>query len=713
MNVNLMIGTRITTLAMGILAMGLSAETVLEGNTAEIIQSDVTVITATRSERTMDKTSKSISVITRQKILARNPSTVQEVLEEVPGVSFSRAGGLVGQISMRGSNSNDPRLVLFVDGDRFRGRNTLEYTLFDPSQIERIEVIRGPASALYGPDAMVGVVNIITRKAKGDAKGPVRFAARVPSLTYNSANHLAGGRAELEMTGRGLDLLLGVSGRKAGNYTSPMGEVPNSDLQTYHGDLRLGYLLSPGHSLELSGKFGEVEAGDAGGISGSPGAPLLRLRREPIRESFGRLGYAGETSTLLKKIEASVYARHLYTEIPSENRTVARRLTETENIVDGPWVVGGKILGVVPWGKIQTTLGTDFFQEWRDGTEASSKISFLSPTGSVDSVRTTPRRQSGPDAEQTNAGFFAHGDWDPSPRWTLSAGARVDYIHTRSETDPLPNPKLKEAFERKKEGTETPVTGSLGAIFRPWKVVHFTANVGKAFRAPATFESFGASPFGTGFLVPNPDLESEEALTYEAGFRLRLARLRANLVTFYSAYDNLIVRKPITYLGLPSSQRQNAGKAEIHGMEWDGTLDVTKSWEAFFSGAYLLGDDLASGKHLPYIAPLNGRVGIRYMPREGVFVEGVTKMSMEKNRLDTEQERRTAGYVIYDLYAGVDLKRLHSRLPKARLTLGLENATDDTYQSPTTVESVRYPQSLTNPLVEPGRAVSMALSTGF
>lgn len=675
---------------------------------------EAVVVTGTRSEREVDLISKPITVIDREQIEVRSPRNVQELLEEVPGVSLSRAGGLDGQIVMRGFNSNDSRAVLYIDGDRFRGRNTLEYTLLDPNQIERIEVLRGPASALYGPDALVGIINVITRRAKGDPEGPWRIAPRLQALNYNSVNQLRGGRGELEILGYGVDMLLGVNGRDAEDFDSGDGKVPNSDFKTLSADLRLGYSLLPGHRIELIGKYADVETGRAGGIGGAPGSPLVDLREDPIREHFGKLSYTANLSEFwLKHIESSFYARKIFTRIITDNRTVANRLTHSDNFVDGPLIVGGKLQGVVPWGQSVLTAGADFFHEMRKGTEVATVTTNFNPDGTLKSVSTSPRAQNVPDATQTDIGFFVHNDWDPSPQWTISVGGRVDYIRTTSETSPIPDPKLQAAFERAQGNTETPLTGSLGVIFRPWDILHFTGNVSRAFRVPATFESFGSSRQGAGFLVPNPDLQSEEGVTYEVGARMRLASLNANLTVFHSDYKNLIVRRPVTFLGLPSTQRQNAGEAEIDGLEFDATWAFADRWKAFANVAYLRGTDTITDKPLAYIPPLNGLVGLRYTFHNGFYVEGVGKWSLGKDRIDPAQERKTDGFAVTNLYAGIDLKKAMPNLPGYRLSIGIENLFDRAYRQPTTVEDVRFPVSNTNPLLEPGRSVFITLTSQF
>jgi hemoglobin/transferrin/lactoferrin receptor protein len=672
-------------------------------------------VTATRTERELDSISKSISVITREQIETRNAINVLESLEEVPGVSYSRAGGLGGQVVMRGLNSNNLSTVLFIDGDRFRGRNTFEYSFLDQNQIERIEVIRGPVSALYGPDGLAGIINVITRRAKGDPDGPFRLVPRLRALNYNSVNNLRGTRAEVEGLGRGIDMLAGLSWRQADDYQSPLGKILNTAFDSFQTDLRLGYTVTPGHRFEIIAKYAEIESGRAGGIGGIPGPPLVRLREDPLRERFAKLSYTGRSESLgLDRIEASVYGRQIYSHLGIDNRTQANRLIHSDNFVEGPLVLGGKAFVTKPWGGHNLlTVGADFFRENRDGTATASQTTTFNSAGVITGTSVVPRAQNVPNVVQTDVGVFLHNDWDPSQAWTVSVGGRVDYIRTVSETSPLPAPQLQEAYERNHKNTETPLTGGLGLIYRPWEVLHFTANVGKAFRAPATFESFGSSRQGAGFLVPNPELKSEEGVTYEVGTRLRFSRVHANLTAFWSEYTNLILSRPVTFLGLPSTQRQNAGEARIQGAEFDATWSLSNNWQTFMNAAYLYATDTSTDRPLPYIPPLNGLVGIRYTWDKGFYVEGVNKWSIQKDRIDTQQERKTAGYAIFNLHAGADLWKLSKRLPELRLTVGVDNVLNQAYRQPTTVEDVRFGASNTNPLLEPGRAVSIALTSRF
>ena len=85
-----------------------------------------------------------VTVIERQDIERLNTDSTLDLLGRVPNATVSRSGGIAGTIFLRGLNTNDMRVPMFIDGDRFRGRNTLQFMLISPTEIEQVEVVRGP-----------------------------------------------------------------------------------------------------------------------------------------------------------------------------------------------------------------------------------------------------------------------------------------------------------------------------------------------------------------------------------------------------------------------------------------------------------------------------------------------------------------------------------------------------------------------------------------
>src|SRR5438270_11348960 len=135
----------------------------------EVKHAEPVVVTATRTETPAEQLGASVTVITGDDIDTRRYPTVDEALRGVPGVEIRRSGsfGKTTAISIRGANPNQVQVL--VDGMRVKSPTLGQVDLSDlsPELIERIDVIRGPQSTLYGADAIGGVVNIITRRGKG------------------------------------------------------------------------------------------------------------------------------------------------------------------------------------------------------------------------------------------------------------------------------------------------------------------------------------------------------------------------------------------------------------------------------------------------------------------------------------------------------------------------------------------------------------------
>lgn len=189
--------------------------------------------------------------------------------------------------------------------------------------------------------------------------------------------------------------------------------------------------------------------------------------------------------------------------------------------------------------------------------------------------------------------------------------------------------------------------------------------------------------------------------------------MNANFTVFDNDYSDLIVTRPVVFLGTNSTQRQNVGSARLRGAEVDAVWKFADQWQASMNASYIRGTDETTNRPLAYIPPLNGQIALRYMAPAGYYLEGVSKWSLRKTRIDATQERETGGFGVFNFYAGFDLWKMASTLPKMRLVVGIENVFDKTYRQPTTVENVNFARSNTNSLLEPGRALSISLNSVF
>lgn len=667
-------------------------------------------ISATRSTLGADDTARTISLIDSEK-LATQPGAngVQALLAEVPGIVFARSGGLGGQLIVRGFNSNTSRSMLAIDGDRYRGRNTLEFNMIDPNAIERIEVIRGPASALWGADAMNGVVNVVTRRAKVAADAPFALALKLRAVDYNSVNDLWAARAELVGGGQGFDVLVGAHLREADDYKTPKGVAENSRFDARGLDFRVGYSPSAATRWELAGRVQDSSTGRAGGLGAAPGLPYLKVSEDPIIEHYLKLGVESrQVGAFADLLEASLYVRKFETDIWQANATAANgtlaATTVNQHIrVYSPTVTGGRVNATKGIGDHLLAYGADFFREDFVGRTVEV-VRTNTATGAV--TGSVPEAQMERGALQTNVGFFLSDEWRVTPAFTLSGALRWDRIDTEIENTPVPGESaaLAATFARVRETRDSPLTGSLGGVFKLAPAWSAVAQVSRGFRAPAGMDRTLTSSAGTVVTLPSPDLKPERNTTIEAGLRYRGGNASFNATAYRSKYDDLIL---LAVVDATTRQRRNIGSAEITGVELDGDWRIAKPWLLRFAATSTRGTDTASNTPLESIPSLTLRLAARYGVEGAPWhVEGVLRGAKARERVNPATERPRPGYAAVDVYAGADLgKTLGGGWKGWKFTAGIENLFNRAVVNTVAAEDLRYATgTVGNPLLEPGRA---------
>jgi len=670
---------------------------------------ELITVTATRSARNLSEVSRAVSVVTSDQIAARQGGDVLRILRELPGVSAASNGGLAGQLVLRGFSTQGFRAPLFVDGDRFRGRNTIEYTLFNPNQIERIEVVRGPASSLYGTDSLGGVINIITKRAEGDISGPFQFDDNAVQLEYGSVNDLSGGRVQMGGTGAGFDVLMGINYRQADDYESPAGNINNSGFEAPGIDLRAGYTFDSGDRLELIGRYADVERERAGGQFAAPGSTNApgSLQREMTdrsnKEQYLRLGFFADSApgTVLSDFEATFYWRDLETHVnvvPNNNNPT----TFVDVFVVGPTIYGGHLKGVRAVNeRFSLTLGGDWYYEDRPGSERS--------------VRGGPRAQRDPDTDQLSIGVYALGEWQASATLRLNGSLRFDHLRTGIDTSFITDPETLNLFSAAGDLANTPITGSLGAILDLSEQLQLVGSVSTSFRAPSVTE---LSAVGNGvnpvLRLPNTEVDPEKGVNYEAGLRYRNIDFQFDLIGFYNELEDLINRDaPTTFNGEPAVQMRNIGEATVRGVELLAAWNPMTNLQLVANATYTHGTDDITDTPLSQIMPWNGTFSANWQAADGLFLEGVLEWATEQDRIDPAMERSNDSYAIVNLSGGFELNRLFNSVNRAVLRLSVENLFDEEYRLPTTPENINLPVSPSNPLLQPGRNFLLGLSMRF
>ncbi len=227
-----------------------SAPAVLADNTMEPI-----IITATRTAQTADETLASVTVITRKEIERQQATSVQEVLQGAPGISIANNGGLgkTTSVFLRGTESD--HVLVLIDGIKV-GSATLGTTAFQDipiDQIERIEIVRGPRSNLYGSEAIGGVIQIFTRKGGGPL-APFFSIGGGSFRTYNASAGVSGGgdRGWFNLSASGIN----TEGINACNGEPGIGgcfatEPDKDGYRNLSGSVRAGYRFDNGIEAEL------------------------------------------------------------------------------------------------------------------------------------------------------------------------------------------------------------------------------------------------------------------------------------------------------------------------------------------------------------------------------------------------------------------------------------------------------------------------------
>lgn len=653
------------------------------------------------------------SVVTRDELDMVSAMNTLDVLERVPGVTIARTGSLDGTIVLRGMDSSGFRVPMFINGDRFRGRPAFQFMMVGPAELERVEVIRGPASMRYGSDGLSGMVNFVTRKPKGALDQDFAFQGGQAEVTYRSNGNGLQGSASLEAAGNNFDFMGYVTGRRASDYKTPAGDIPNSHYTTAGAGFVTGYMPNAKERYELSYRYGEIKDG----TSNANTTDTAWSRRDPLTIHQLRLGYEGTYDNwMLQRMDASLYLNLFESKLPattvSNNGNTIR--TQTSN-VRGPNIVGGHVTFETPKNAygMDAAFGVDFAHDHWLGNKTRVQVTDVAAGTTTD----TGYQLSGRSMTQSNVGMFVLGNWEARKNWTLNAGGRFDYYRSDTEIAFLESEDLRPLFEAAKDSSTRAWTGSVGTSYFLTEEVELTASYGSGFRMPWHSQMFssGWNATSSTYTIPNPGLKPEYSNTSEVGMRLHLPKAFVDIAAFDARYRNFLETVQTTYLGMAANQTQNVGRARIKGFEIAGKWQIDPRVNLHGSVAYVHGTNLVKDVPLSGLAPWSGSAGVQYVGgNEAWAITGEVQYATGQNRWDPAREYRTAGYAVVNLYGQVQLDKLGwSPSRNTQVVLGVTNLFNQEYRSASTSSVVNRPMSALNPLVSPGRSFNLTLRTSF
>jgi iron complex outermembrane receptor protein len=538
---------------------------------------------ASGTETPLDKAAAITSVISADDISAMGATDLDQILETVPGLHVNHSDQTFSsKYIFRGITSSfNPQALLLVNGipvtTMMYGNRGNVWGGMPIKAIERIEVIRGPGSALYGADAYAGVINIITKSAQ-DVQDTV-VGARTGSFNTR------GGWVE---AGKQLDGV-GVSFVLEYQETDGWRETIRHDDQT-NFDIAFGTSasLAPGPvntsvdqldaRVDVSADNWQLRAGfqDRGNVGTGPGiAQALDPEGRYSSQRFNT-DYSYRWQEVVDGLDVEARISYFNITQKPENNIVlyppgAFSGTFPDGFIGSPGYKENQvrfdlssIYSDLDDHRVLTGVGA-FWADLYEVTESKNFNPDFSPKGSVEDVSDDSSQVWMPEEARTNYYAFVQDEWQFAQNWQLVSGIRYDHYSDFGSTI---NPRAALIWAT----TDTITTKLL---------------YGRAFRAPSLNELYAANnPIAGG----NTDLDAETIDTFEIALSHQVtSQLLYGINVFYYEIDDLITAEPLS--GPISTEYRNTGKRKGHGAEFETTYQALDDLKIIANYAYQYATD--------------------------------------------------------------------------------------------------------------------------
>jgi outer membrane receptor protein involved in Fe transport len=466
------------------------------------------------------QTSRSVDQVGQQRIKREGDNSVGEALEHLPGLANIGTGDALGTPVIRGIAENRVRILndgvpLNQQQWSFRHSPNIE-----PILAERVEIVRGPATVMWGPDALGGVVNIVQPPLPSSTEGKSVFLGEA-GVGYFGNNEQAQGDLVLEGASGAFGWRIGAVRRDAGDLETPDGRLPHTDYQQTNGAV-------------------------SGGLSGSWGS--ARVRWDHWEDDVGFYFPAGDPNEGFRlRLRDETYSAKLVlpTAAGEVNLLLARQENHRKAFPPAAPVFPDPAVNLE---EVTTTLRAGFSHRkvgaWKGNFEAEYRGIRNNVLGPVALVPNYEDR--GYSLMAYEEGIFLPAKEGAYERLIVSLGARWDgstlEIPVGEQSVPL-------GFDKKYDS----LTGSLGVVYRPTEQFSLAANVGRGWRPPNAFELFARGDHtGVGaFQLGNPNLKEESAVSAELSARYQSRRWRVVATGFRSAFQDYIYLAELAEAEIP------------------------------------------------------------------------------------------------------------------------------------------------------------------
>lgn len=492
------------------------------------------VVTGTRNAVDVRHIPMTVNILEREKLVEQHQTSVlPTVLQQVPGlyvtsrsmIGYGVSTGAAGGINMRGITGGAGQLLVLIDGHpQYQG--IYGHPIADSYQTllaDRVEVLRGPASVLYGSNAMGGVLNIVTRSMKEDGvKTNIDLGAgSYGTFQAEGSNQVRRGK---------------FSSTVSAQYNRTDNHRPRMGFEQYGGYVKLGYDFTPHWDAYVDANITHFNASNPGTESASLFDADQWITRGVT--SIALENHYEKTSGALSFY--SNFGRHKIDDGTNDPETPTQRFFRSKDALTGvSWYQSVQL-----FEGNRITAGVDYQHIYGHAYYTSKQ---------TDEVLDTPNKQSGESHRNEIAGYVDFRQ-DLFNWLTIDAGLRVDH-HSISGTELVP------------QG---------GVVARPIKKGEIKAMVSKGFRNPTMRELYLYPP-------SNEELEPERLWNYELSWRHRVKSVKYGANLFYIRGDNMI--QTVRIDGKPKNV--NIGEIENYGAEVEALWIIDTNWSINSNHSFL------------------------------------------------------------------------------------------------------------------------------
>lgn len=566
----------------------------------ETVHENVTVTASASGTATTFESFNAITSLDSLELAKNIGTSLADALATAPGVSKRSFGPGSGRPIIRGFDGD--RVLMMQDGIRtgdLSSQSGDHGTSIDAASLDRLEVVKGPATLLFGSNAIGGVVNAVSPQ---DAFRVSPFVGSLGGLTFDasSADEAAGVNGSIQVGRNGWTIWAGGGARRSGDYESPEATIENSASRLQTGRAGFGYV---GNRLFLSAGF-TVEDGRFG----IPFAGLFHAGHGDEEEGEGEEAHEAQVdiSSLRRDLRMDVGVRNLgnsFLDTAKLTFAYTNYGHDEIEIEDGLEAIGTEFrnntttlraeLEQKRRGRLTGRLGAEWF---RRDFEARGEEALAPPT-----------------VQDTFAGFV-YEEMDFT-KFRLQLGARAEHISYDVTPRPVVAPPIDPDHDHVappvRDRSFTALSGSFGMHTNIGTAGAFVVNLSGASRAPALEElyNFGPHVGNLAFEVGNPDLEVERTLGIDVSLRSRHAKAQGELNVFAYDISNFVFLDLHDELidGLREADFVQAD-ARFIGAEASGSLDLHPRLHLHGGASYVRAKLTETDTFLPRIPAFSARV---------------------------------------------------------------------------------------------------------